>query len=139
LNFNETVQFIYSFETNNKVKFFNLTNAVISEMLFVPLSPFIADIVLQDLEEDALNIIGLDLLFYYRYVDDIVLAAPIDKATHILNTFNSFHKRLQFTIEYEKDRTLSFLDLSLSVKKILIDWFHKKTFSGRYFLFFLFF
>jgi len=103
------------------------------------LSLIIVDIVLQDLEKEALNIIGLDLPFYYRYVDDIVLAAPIDKATHTLNTFNSFHERLQFTIEYEKDRTLSFLDLSLSVKKILIDWFHKKTFSGRYFLFFLFF
>jgi len=88
-----------------------------------PFSPIIADIVLQDLKEKALNIIGLDLPFYYRYVDDIVLAAPIDKATHILNTFNSFYECLQFTIEYEKDRTLSFLDLSLSVRndRILID------------------
>jgi len=34
------------------------------------LSPIIADIVLQDLEEEALNIIGLNLPFYYRYVDD---------------------------------------------------------------------
>jgi len=92
------------------------------------------DIVPQDLEEEALNIISLDLPFYYRYVDDIVLAASIDKATHILNTFNLFYECLQFIIEYEKDRTLSFLDLSLSVRndRILIDWFHKKTFSGRY-------
>jgi len=34
-----------------------------------PLSPIclIADIVLQDLEEEALNIIDLDLLFYYIF------------------------------------------------------------------------
>jgi len=62
---------------------------------------------------------------FIRYVDNtIVLAVPIDKATHILNTFNSFHERLQFTIEYKKDYTLSFLNLLLSVKndRILIDW-----------------
>jgi len=52
------------------------------------------DIVPQDLEEEALNIISLDLPFYYRYVDDIVLAASIDKATHILNTFNLFYECL---------------------------------------------
>lgn len=34
-----------------------------------PLSPILADIVMQDLEERAISI--LDLYFYVRYVDDI--------------------------------------------------------------------
>lgn len=42
-----------------------------------PLSPIIADLVMQDLEEKALNSIGLSLPLYYRYVDDIILAAKI--------------------------------------------------------------
>jgi len=76
-----------------------------------PLSPVIADIVLQDLEEKALS--NLNLSFYYRYVDDIILAASPVHSTNILNTFNSFHNRLQFTIEFENNRHISFLDLSL--------------------------
>jgi len=39
------------------------------------------------------------LLFYYRYVDDIVLAAPSDSMNDIKNIFNLLHARLQFTIE----------------------------------------
>jgi hypothetical protein len=40
------------------------------------LSPVIADVVMQDLETSALNRIGVHLPFYFRYVDDIVMAVP---------------------------------------------------------------
>jgi len=66
----------------------------------------------------------LDLSFYYYYVDDIILAASADKAMHILNIFNSFNDRLQFTIEFEDGRCISFLNILLSVKdknEIIID------------------
>jgi len=51
----------------------------------------------------------------------------------IYHIFNNYHDRLKFTIEYENNHCLNFLDLSLSVidNKIYIDWFYKKTFSGR--------
>jgi len=65
-----------------------------------PLSPIIANLVLQDLEERALEKINCNIPFYYRYVDDIVLATLIDQIKKIVNTFNDFHNRLQFT-EYE--------------------------------------
>jgi len=74
-----------------------------------------------------LNIIDLDLPFYHRYVDDIVLAAPEIKVSQILNIFNSFHERIQFTVELEDNRLsfcLSFLDMLLKVdnkNKILVD------------------
>jgi len=98
-----------------------------------PLSPVIADIVLQDLEEKALKKINAKIPFYHRYVDDIILSAPADRTSMILDTFNSFHNRLQFTMEFENDRELSFLDLTIKVvnNKIHLDWFHKNTFSGR--------
>ncbi|XP_018368045.1 PREDICTED: uncharacterized protein LOC108764350 [Trachymyrmex cornetzi] len=64
-----------------------------------PLSPIIADLVMQDLESRVLSTIKFPLLFYYRYVDDIVLCVPTSEVEDILNRFNSFHPRLQFTIE----------------------------------------
>jgi len=34
--------------------------------------------------------INVNIPFYFRYVDDIILAAPLDQASNILDTFNSF-------------------------------------------------
>jgi len=98
-----------------------------------PLSPIIANLVMQDLEENALEKINHNIPFYYRYVDDIILAAPNDQVNKIVETFNGFHSRLQFTVEHEKDKSISFLDLKIQVEegKIALDWFHKETFSGR--------
>lgn len=98
-----------------------------------PISPIIADIVMQDLETSILTRLNIQLPFYYRYVDDIVLAAPKDKIVDILDEFNGYHSRLKFTYELENNSSLSFLDLELRISdnKILIDWFHKRTFSGR--------
>jgi len=79
------------------------------------LSPIIADNVMQDLEETSLNKINFKLPFYYRYIDDIIMAAPSDNITKIYHIFNNYDDRLKFTIEYENNRCLNFLDLSFSV------------------------
>jgi hypothetical protein len=98
-----------------------------------PLSPIIADFVMQDLESKALNKIGVALPFYFRYVDDIVMAVPNNLTDFILLTFNSFHPRLQFTIEIGGD-IINFLDITIIKKNngLEFDWYHKPTFSGRY-------
>jgi len=103
-----------------------------------PLSPIIANLVLQDLEEKALQTINCDISFYYRYVDDILLSAPKDQISNIVNCFNSFHNRLQFTVELEINKSLSFLDLRLEIVngEIVLDWFQKETFSGRFLSFY---
>jgi len=103
-----------------------------------PLSPIIANLVMQDLEEKTLRIINCDIPFYFRYVDDIILAAPNNKITEIVETFNNYHSRLQFTVEYEIDGSLNFMDLLLQVDdgEIALDWFHKETFSGRFLSFY---
>lgn len=64
----------------------------------LPLSPVIADIILQDLENRALETIGVELPFYVRYIDDIAFAALPDRVNDILSSFNSY-PRLQFTVE----------------------------------------
>jgi len=102
------------------------------------LSPVIADIVMRDLETSCLNSINCQLTFYYRYVDDIVMAVSSDNINLIFNTFNSFYNRIKFTIEYEESRSISFLDLFLTIKDdtLFINWFHKSSFSDRFLSFY---
>jgi len=57
-----------------------------------PLSLIIADLVMRDLEERALETLGFPLSFYVRYVD-IAMPVPSTSVNKILNTFNSFHPR----------------------------------------------
>ncbi|XP_018406344.1 PREDICTED: uncharacterized protein LOC108782548 [Cyphomyrmex costatus] len=98
-----------------------------------PLSPIIADLVTRDLEDEALNKLTTQPLFYYRYVDDIIMAIPKNIIDQTLNAFNSFHERLQFTVEIGGDR-ISFLDIELvnhdSVLKFNV--YRKPTSSGRF-------
>src|SRR5580765_2667520 len=82
----------------------------------------------------AIEILHISFPSYYRYVDDIVLAAPPSMFNTVLQTFNSFHPRLQFTIEEGVDNRLNFLDITFIIENnvIYFDWYHKPTFSGRY-------
>lgn len=52
----------------------------------------------------------------------------------VLDTFNSLHPRLQFTLEEGTDNRLNFLDVTIINNKGFIEfnWFHKPTFPGRF-------
>jgi len=97
-----------------------------------PLSPTIANLVLQNLEKRAVSVL-CHPVFYHRYVDDIVMSVPKTTIDSVLTTFNSFHLRIQFTMEIGGDK-LNFLDVTLirNQDKIEFNWYHKPTFSGRY-------
>jgi len=99
-----------------------------------PLSPIIANMVMQDLEEDILKNLNTQPLLYYRYVDDIILSAHESEIQNILNRFNGYHHRLKFTCETEVNRCLNFLDINVIIvnNRIITDWYQKKTSSGRY-------
>ena len=56
-----------------------------------PLSLILANIVLEDLEEQALERLSIRLPISYRYVDDILLAASYEGLNDILMIFNSLH------------------------------------------------
>jgi len=98
-----------------------------------PISPIIADIVMDDIERKALNNLKFKMPFYCRYVDDIALAVPSNKTELILNTFNSFHPRLQFTLEIG-GKVLNFLDVTIikNDNNLEFDFYTKPTFSGRF-------
>jgi len=86
---------------------------------------------MRDLETFCLNNINCHITFYYRYVDDIVMAVSPDITDLIFKTLNEYHDRIKFTIEYEESHFLSFLDLLLTIKDdtLFIDWFHKVLFG----------
>jgi len=98
-----------------------------------PLSPVVVDLVLQSIEMKALRNLCTPVLFYYRYVDDVAMAVPSVNTDSVLNIFNSFHSRIQFTMEMGGNK-LNFLDVTLikNGNTIDFDWYHKPTFSGRY-------
>jgi len=77
-----------------------------------PLSPVVADLVMQRLEHNVIGSLEVKPVFYHRYVDDIILAAPSLCLRDLLEAFNSFHPRLSFTMEVGGER-LDFLDLTL--------------------------
>jgi len=100
-----------------------------------PLSPVIADLILQRLESSVLNNYTYKPIFYYRYVDDIILAVPVTHLHILLDKFNAFHHRFKFTMEMSGEGdVLSFLDLTIIKKNnaLIFDWFQKPTFSGRF-------
>ena len=74
-----------------------------------PLSPILADLVMNDLEVERLSNLNLTVLFYYRYVDDILLALPEGEVDKVLEVFNANPYQIKFTMEKEIDKTIIFL------------------------------
>lgn len=99
------------------------------------LSPVCSDVVMSELQTKCIDKLDFKLPFFKRYVDDIITCVPIDKISTLLDAFNSFHPRLQFTVEREDNNSIAFLDLLLirtHDNKIKTDWYHKPTFSERF-------
>ncbi|XP_018361384.1 PREDICTED: uncharacterized protein LOC108760084 [Trachymyrmex cornetzi] len=99
----------------------------------LPLSPIIADLVMRRLERLSLMSFNRSCPFYYRYVDDICTAVTPSDIEALLQAFNSFHPRLQFTIEIGGDK-LEFLDVTIFRlnSKLIFDRYRKPFFSGRF-------
>jgi len=114
-------EFILSVKLVLDSTFFHFDNTIYKQTFGTPmgspLSPVIADLILQRLESSILNNLTYKPIFYYRYVDDIILAVP----------FLHLHNLLQkFTMEMSGEGdTLSFLDLTIIKKDnaLTFDWY----------------
>lgn len=78
-----------------------------------PLSSFLAEAVMQDLECKAVTN-NNDIKTWYRYVDDVFAKVKKDKTDDILHTINNTTKNITFTKEEEHDNTITFLDVLLT-------------------------
>lgn len=100
-----------------------------------PISSTTAQLVMEFLEENVIGNLKFPILFFKRYVDDCITAVPSDKVEDLLNAFNSFNGKLQFTCELEQNNSLNFLDLTIirnTTNKLKTKWYTKPTSSGRY-------
>ncbi|VDK30143.1 unnamed protein product [Dibothriocephalus latus] len=77
-----------------------------------PLGPFLASVIMGKIEETTLKDTINDLKFYGGYVDEIFCltnkTADIDG---LVQTFNTAHTALTFTVETEANEELAFLDV----------------------------
>ncbi|XP_044761653.1 uncharacterized protein LOC123318931 [Coccinella septempunctata] len=95
----------------------------------------IADIVMDFILDNVLSDVPFHIPFIKKYVDDIICAVPEEQVNYLLEKFNNHHRRVQFTLEKETDRSVPFLDtkvIRLPDNRLILDWYRKPTSSGRY-------
>ena len=102
-----------------------------------PLSPLLACMFMEEFETRALAESKVNVEFYARYVDDCFLVAKkADDLDMFLNELNQLdpNDRIQFTVEAENDKKLSFLDclIERTSEGIELSVYHKATDTGRF-------
>lgn len=100
-----------------------------------PLSPIIADLVMEDILDEAISKTSCVIPFIKKYVDDLFLVLPPDKVQDVVNTFNEVNQNIQFTLEMEEGRRLPFLDMALIRQEddtVKTEWYCKSIASGRF-------
>ena len=102
-----------------------------------PLSPVLADMVLEGLLDTVTAQMDFKPPVLRKYVDDFILAIPLNKLKYVHDMFNSYDKHIQFTYELEENRRLPYLDMVLVRKEnqtVRTEWFSKPIASGRFLL-----
>ncbi len=101
-----------------------------------PLSPILANIYMERLEEEAIKNFPLKPSLWCRYVDDVFALWPHDNES--IQDFklhlNKQNKHIQFTTEEENENKIAFLDVQIERKnnKFITSIFRKKTHTDKY-------
>ena len=98
------------------------------------LSPVLANVYMEYLEEMALRSTFLKPSMWPRYVDDTFLLWPhqVDVQA-LMNHVNSIHPSIQFIMEKEQDNKLSFLDVLTCIDQgFSTSMYRKPTFMRQY-------
>ncbi|XP_036320814.1 uncharacterized protein LOC118735267 [Rhagoletis pomonella] len=101
-----------------------------------PLSPTVADIVLDKILDDSIaELKTKDIYIKYinKYVDDIFAIVKKNDVEEILKVFNSQRSKIQFTTEVEDGNKLAFLDVEVHRSNNIIktNWYAKSVASSR--------
>lgn len=104
-----------------------------------PISPVIANLVMENLEQKVIRKLPFTLPFYKRYLDDILTVVHKDNVDLLLQKFNNFHPRINFTHELESDGRISFLDTVVinHQGKIITDMVSQRHLVGKIFTIFI--
>ncbi|UYV77559.1 hypothetical protein LAZ67_15001527 [Cordylochernes scorpioides] len=82
-----------------------------------PLSSPLAEIVMNTIDKWITTQFPTDIIIYKRYIDDIFCICTANKVNHILTSLNNYHPKIKFTIEFEKNNKLPFLDINIIRKQ----------------------
>ena len=88
--------------SSNRV-WWKLPNSVFTEFL-VTLNYIINHVILT---------LSKDISLWNKYVDDTIYFVNSNRISHVLESLNSFHSNIKFTIEIEKENKIVFLHISL--------------------------
>ena len=122
--------FEYSvFSFDNKVY-----HQVFGSPMGAPLSPVLAELIMEHFEEKCLPKLKFPVPFFFRYVDDIITCAPESEIFSMKIIFEKYHPRIKFEVELENDGKLSFLDVMIynNQNNLITDWYQKPTWTGRF-------
>ena len=92
--------------------------------------PILANIIMTECEKAIVNqLIENNIVkFYIRYVDDTLLVLREKDIDIVLNRFNSFNKKLQFTVDTFENCVPYFLDIEICPN--VLGMYHKNTQIG---------
>ena len=96
-----------------------------------PRGPVLANIFMVELEQN-IPTLSKDISLWKRYVD--IYFVNSNRISHVLESLNSFHSNIKFTVEIEKGNKIAFLDILLIRYKDLINTtvYRKKTNTDLY-------
>jgi hypothetical protein len=99
-----------------------------------PISSILADIVMSEVDTQAVRMLSPNIRIWERFVDDVFSIMKRRNWKRTLEMLNCINKDTQFTIEMEQDQKLPFLDLEFTRRGTIIDSkvYRKPTHSGSY-------
>lgn len=98
-----------------------------------PLSPILAKILMNDILNTILPTLPSQPKTLALYVDDSFWVVNRNHVDFISEALNSYHPRINFTCEIEKDRKISFLNLMIyrTDEELITNWYMKPYASMR--------
>ncbi|XP_059049894.1 uncharacterized protein LOC131844916 [Achroia grisella] len=84
-----------------------------------PVAPVVANLWMEKIDNLAISTTALPVKLWKRYVDDIfcILEGTETEVMQYLSYLNSIHTKSKFTVEIEKERSLAYLDIKVTVQK----------------------
>ena len=100
-----------------------------------PVSPIIADIFMEYLEDKTFATYNTTPRIWYRFVHDVISVAKKHNVQGLLQHLNKQHGRIQFTMEMENSGSLPFMDIRITRQpqgELTKEVYQKPTHSNRY-------
>ena len=91
-----------------------------------PLCPVLANIFMVELEQNIIVTLSEEKSFWKRYVDDTICFVNSNCISSVLESLNSSHSNIKFTIEIQKENKIAFLDILIHSKNLINTTMYRK-------------